>query len=61
MINFKMSCSVVHKHYLVSSSNKNFIGVLVRIIKYVVPIRPGRKDKRNLKAKSAVYYMYRVA
>lgn len=61
MINFKMSCSIVHKRYPVSSSNENFIGILIRISKYVVPIRPGRKDKRNLKAKSAVYYMYRVA
>ena len=61
MINFKMSCSIVHKRYPVSSSNENFIGILIRISKYVVPIRPGRKDKQNLKAKSAVYYMYRVA
>lgn len=28
---------------------------------YIVPVRPGRKDERNLKPKSAIYFMYRVA
>ena len=27
---------------------------------YIIPIRPGRKAERNLKPKSAVYFMYRV-
>lgn len=60
-INFKMSCSIIRKRYKISSDEANFLGILVRIQRYVVPIRPGRKDKRNLKAKSAVYFMYRVA
>ncbi|SFU73936.1 IS4 family transposase [Butyrivibrio sp. INlla21] len=28
---------------------------------YIIPVRPGRKDERNLKPKSAIYFMYRVA
>lgn len=28
---------------------------------YIIPIRPGRRDERNLKPKSAIYFMYRVA
>ena len=61
MINFKMSCSIVHKRYPVSSSNENFIEILIRISKYVVPIRLGRKDKRNLKAKPAVCSILHVS
>ncbi|MBR1641898.1 MAG: IS4 family transposase [Butyrivibrio sp.] len=28
---------------------------------YIIPIHPGRRDERNLKPKSAIYFMYRVA
>lgn len=31
------------------------------ISKYVVPIRPGRSDSRNIKAKSFVGFTYRVS
>ena len=31
------------------------------IAKYILPIRPGRKDKRKLKAKTFIYFLYRVA
>lgn len=61
MINFKIACSIIQKRYKISSSNTNFAGILVRISRYTIPIRPGRKDKRNLRDKSSVSFMYRVA
>ncbi|EQM96612.1 hypothetical protein HMPREF0507_02371 [Lactobacillus crispatus MV-1A-US] len=47
--------------YIISSSTEIFKKILIQISHYTIPIRPGRKDKRNLKPKSAVYYLYRVA
>lgn len=32
-----------------------------RMKKYILPVRPGRQDARKLKAKSVVYFLYRVA
>lgn len=32
-----------------------------QIKKYVLPVRPNRSDKRKLKTKSVVYFLYRVA
>lgn len=61
IINFKMACTIIQKRYRFSSSDINFDGILVRIRRYIVPIRPGRRDKRNLRAKSSVYFTYRVA
>ncbi|OUQ53998.1 transposase, partial [Lactobacillus gallinarum] len=40
---------------------QDFERILIQISYYTIPIRPGRKDKRNIKPKSAVYYLYRVA
>ena len=31
------------------------------ISKYILPIREGRTDERKLKAKSAIFFLYRVA
>ena len=61
IINFKMACSVIHKHYLKSSSDQIFFKILRRISRYTVPIRPGRKSKRTMKVQSPVYFIYRVA
>mgnify|MGYP002660133934 FL=1 len=61
IINFKIACLIVQKRYKVSSNDQNFAGILVRISRHTIPIRPGRKDKRNLKVKSSVSFMYRVA
>ena len=60
-INFKQSCFVIQAMYIISSSTEIFKKILIQISHYTIPIRPGRKDKRNLKPKSAVYYLYRVA
>lgn len=35
--------------------------VMKQIARYSVPVRPGRADKRNLKAKGFVGFTYRVA
>ena len=60
-INFKQSCFIIQAMYIISSSTKIFKKILIQIGHYTIPIRPGRKDKRNFKPKSAVYYLYRVA
>lgn len=31
------------------------------VLKYIVPIRPGREDKRKMRAKTFVSFIYRVA
>lgn len=61
IINFKMACRIIHKHYNCSSTDIIFLKVLRRISRYTVPIRPGRKDKRNIKVKAPVCFLYRVA
>ena len=60
-INFKQSCFIVQAMYIISSSTKIFKKIIIQISHYTIPIRPGRKDQRSLKPKSAVYYLYRVA
>lgn len=60
-INFKISCRIIQKKYRESSSDKWFEQILLKISRYTVPIRPGRKDQRKKKSKSAVYFLYRVA
>lgn len=35
--------------------------MFIEILAYTVPVRAGRSDKRNLKPKSAVWFVYRVA
>lgn len=61
IINFKMSCRIIHKQYSCSSTNFVFQKILRRISRYTIPLRPGRKDKRNMKVKSPVCFLYRVA
>lgn len=60
-INFKQSCFIIQSMYLNSSLSEVFERILIQISHYTIPIRPGRKDRRNMKPKSAVYYSYRVA
>lgn len=61
IINFKMACAIIHKHYLKSSSDQTFLKILNRISRYTVPVRPGRKSKRDMNNKSPVHFIYRVA
>ena len=62
-VNFKQSCIIIQSVYWKSCSvhTHTFEEILIQIGYYTIPIRPGRKDKRNIKSKSAVYYLYRVA
>ena len=39
----------------------NFEKLIATISKHTVPIRPGRKDERNIKWKGFVGFTYRVA
>ncbi len=60
-INFKMSCIIIHRRYLQGSSDLIFEKALIEISARVVPIRPGRKDKRKMKVQSPINFVYRVA
>lgn len=59
-IDFKMACLIVRKYYRLHNE-KPPDEMFVEILAYTVPIRAGRSDKRNLKPKSAVWFVYRVA
>ena len=59
-IDFKMACLITRKYFNMYC-NKPYDDLLVEIIGYIVPIRPNRRDKRNMKPKSAVWFVYRVA
>lgn len=59
-IDFKMACLIVRKYYRLHNE-KPPDEMFAEILAYTVPIRAGRSDKRNLKPKSAVWFVYRVA
>lgn len=61
VVNFKMACSIIHKHYLKSSSDQIFLKILNRMSHYVIPIRLGRKYTRAMRIQSPVCFIYRVA
>lgn len=60
-VNFKMACMIIHKRYIQGSSDLIFERVLIEIGARTVPIRPGRKDKRKIKGKAPIDFIYRVA
>ena len=55
-----MACLIVRKYYRLHN-NKLPDMMLIEMLAYMVPVREGRSDKRNLKPKSAVWFVYRVA
>lgn len=60
-INFTNAVYLIMKEFRFAD-NKPPPEVLVADIQsYIIPIRPGRKNNRKLKPKSAIYFMYRVA
>ena len=59
-IDFKMACLIVRKYYRLHNK-KPPDEMFVEMLAYTVPVRAGRSDKRNLKPKSAVWFVYRVA
>lgn len=58
-IDFKMACLIVRKYYRLHN-DKPPDEMFVEMLAYTVPVRAGRSDKRNLKPKSAVWFVYRV-
>lgn len=61
-IDFKMACCVWRRYFNSSdNSDKGFTQLLLNMSFYLTPIRPGRKDKRNLKNKLVIGFPYRLA
>ena len=61
-LDFKMACHVWQQCFGSNDySDKNFSRLLLNMASYLTPIRPGRKDKRNLKAKLVICFPYRLA
>lgn len=61
-IDFKMACCIWQRYFGMSdNSDISFAQLLLEMAFYLTPIRPGRKDKRNLKAKLVIGFPYRLA
>lgn len=58
-VNFTMAVHICKR--FCACSNKDFNGLIYDISQYTEPIRPGRKDKRNLRSKRFAGFIYRVA
>lgn len=58
-VNFTMAIYVCLQFY--RNKDKSPPNVLTEIIRYIEPVRKGRADKRKLRAKSVVNFIYRVA
>lgn len=59
-IDFKMACKAVRRHYRLYPEESSG-DVYADMLSYINPVRPGRADRRNLRSKSAVWFVYRVA
>lgn len=59
-VNFKMACYILHDFYVMNCTQP-FDEIYPMIEYYVRPIRPGRQDKRRMRPKSSVAFVYRVA
>lgn len=60
VVSFKDAVTLVRKYYRLFMKDPPD-GIFQEILGYTRPIIPGRKDKRNMKVKSAVWFVYRVA
>ena len=60
VIDFKMACLIVRKYFALWS-DLDYKNIFAEILSYINPVRPNRADKRNIKTKSAVWFVYRVA
>lgn len=58
-IDVKMTCPIIRKYYRLCN-DKPPDEMFIEMLAYAVPVRAGRSDKRNLKLKSAVWFMYRM-
>lgn len=59
-VSFKEACTITRKYYRLHNTEPPD-RIYTEILAYTVPIREGRSDKRNMKPKSAVWFVYRVA
>ncbi|MBO4681550.1 MAG: transposase, partial [Clostridiales bacterium] len=59
-LDFKMACHLV-RHYFHRNNQKPYKSIFDELLRYINPIRLGRQDKRKMKPKSAVWFVYRVA
>lgn len=59
-VNHTMAIHICRDYYR-HHSNEPPPDVALLIEKYILPVRPNRKDKRKMKPKSVVYFLYRVA
>ena len=59
-IDFKMTCVITRRYYK-KWRNWTPEQMYEELLSYTIPIRLGRADKRNMKPKSAVLFVYRVA
>ena len=61
-IDFKMACCIWRRYFRISdNSDVSFAQLVLDMASYITPIRPGRKDKRNLKPKLVISFPYRLA
>jgi IS4 transposase len=58
-VDMKMAVYLCRQFYRIENASEKKL--LKDISRYVEPIRPGRRDQRNLKAKSFVGFTYRVS
>ena len=58
-IDFKMAVTVVRSFF--RQGIKSFQRLCKEIVRYIQPVRPGRKDPRKIRPKSPIYFIYRVA
>lgn len=59
-VSFKEACTITRKYYRLHN-NEPPDRIYAEILTYTVPAREGRSDKRNIKPKSTVWFVYRVA
>ena len=59
-IDFKMAGMAVKRHYKLYPDDPDG-DVFADMLSYINPVRPGRADKRRLRYKPAVWFVYRVA
>lgn len=60
VVSFKDAVTIVRKYFKLFNTDPPE-KIYVELLSYTRPVIPGRSDKRNVKPKSAVWFVYRVA
>lgn len=60
VVDFKMATKITRKYFRIHRNDPPD-RIYVEILSYTVPVREGRQDKRNMKSKTAIWFVYRVA